>query len=298
MKTLYVLIKRNTRLFFKDKAMFFTSLITPGILLVLYSTFLGKVYRDSFWLIMPKGFDISDQLADGFVNSQITSSILAVSCVTVAFCSNMIMVRDKANGCLKDLMISPVKRSTLAFSYYLSSLLSTFIVCFVATGLCLVYIAVTGWYMTVKDVLLILLDVSLLAMFGTALSSIINFFLSTFGQISAVNTIVSSGYGFICGAYMPISNFSDGLQHIISFLPGTYATSLVRNHAMNGVFREMKNIGIPKEIIDGVKEGIDCKLYFYDHPVDMHIMYIILCSTIIALIAIYILINYLKKKPY
>ena len=40
--TALVLIKRNIKLFFKDKGMFFTALITPGILLVLYATFLGK----------------------------------------------------------------------------------------------------------------------------------------------------------------------------------------------------------------------------------------------------------------
>ena len=35
---LAILIKRNVKLFFKDKGMFFTSLITPVILLVLYAT--------------------------------------------------------------------------------------------------------------------------------------------------------------------------------------------------------------------------------------------------------------------
>ena len=33
-----------------------------------------------------------------------------------------------------------------------------------------------------------------------------SFPLTTQGQLSAVGTIVSAGYGFICGAYMPISN--------------------------------------------------------------------------------------------
>lgn len=42
------LIKRNTWMFFKDKGLFFTSLITPLILLVLYMTFLSNVYKDSF----------------------------------------------------------------------------------------------------------------------------------------------------------------------------------------------------------------------------------------------------------
>ena len=43
MSTLKALIKRNTKLFFKDKGMFLTSLITPAILLVLYATFLGNL---------------------------------------------------------------------------------------------------------------------------------------------------------------------------------------------------------------------------------------------------------------
>ena len=53
MKSIGILIKRNIKLFFKDKGMFFTSLITPAILLVLYATFLGNVYKDSFLSAMP-----------------------------------------------------------------------------------------------------------------------------------------------------------------------------------------------------------------------------------------------------
>ena len=48
MKIVFILIKRNVKLFFKDKGMFFTSLITPAILLVLYAAFLGNIYRDNF----------------------------------------------------------------------------------------------------------------------------------------------------------------------------------------------------------------------------------------------------------
>ena len=44
----YNLFIRNCKLFFKDKGMFFASLITPVILLVLYAAFLANVYRDSF----------------------------------------------------------------------------------------------------------------------------------------------------------------------------------------------------------------------------------------------------------
>ncbi len=296
MSTLKALIKRNTKLFFKDKGMFLTSLITPAILLVLYATFLGNVYRDSFVSNIPEGIKVSEDLINGLVGGQLISSILAVSCVTVAFCSNFLMVQDKSNGTIRDLTMSPVKPYVLSISYYISSLISTLLICFVAAAICLVYIAAIGWYMSVSDVLLLLLDIFILVMFGTALSSIINFFLSTQGQISAVGTIISSGYGFICGAYMPISQFSEGLQKVISFLPGTYGTALVRNHALRGVFAEMENQNVPSELIDAMKDTIDCNLYFFDKEVDISTMYIVLCSTVVLLIGAYILMNTFKKK--
>ena len=41
MSTVKAMIKRNIKLFFKDKGMFFTALITPAILLVLYALFIS-----------------------------------------------------------------------------------------------------------------------------------------------------------------------------------------------------------------------------------------------------------------
>lgn len=296
MNTVKMLIKRNIKLFFKDKAMFFTSLITPVILLVLYATFLSNVYTDIFHDSLAGAIEVSESLISGCVGGQLISSILAVSCVTVAFCSNMLMVQDKVTGVAKDFKTSPVKPSSLAVSYYLATLASTLIICFVATGICLLYIAAVGWYMSAVDVILLFADVILLVLFGTALSSIINFFLSTQGQISAVGTIVSSAYGFICGAYMPISQFGTGLQRVLSFLPGTYGTSLIRNHALRGVFEEMKSIGFPSEVIAAIRDSVDCNLYFFGNKVGLPVMYLILSGSVIALIGIYIVMNVIRGK--
>lgn len=296
MSTLGYLIKRNVKLFFKDKGMFFTALITPVILLVLYATFLGNVYRDSFMMSIPAELGVDEKIINGFVGGQLISSILAVSCVTVAFCSNMLMVQDRANGTVMDLNVSPVKAHTLSLGYYCATLISTLIVCYIAMGLCLGYVATIGWYLSLSDVLFLVLDVLLLVLFGTALSSVIHFFLSTQGQISAVGSIVSSTYGFVCGAYMPISQFSEGLQTVILFLPGTYGTSLVRNHAMRGVFAEMENAGVPHDIVNVIKDSVDCNLYFFDQQVQIGAMYAVLVGTVALLIGIYILMNYLRAK--
>ncbi len=296
MKTLGVLIKRNVKLFFKDKGMFFTSLITPAILLVLYVTFLGNVYRDTFTSSLPEGFVLDSALMNGLVGGELISSMLAVSCVTVAFCSNFLMVQDKVSGAIKDLLVSPVKPSTLSLAYYFANLITTLAVCFVATALCLGYVAIVGWYMSVGDVFLLILDVVLLVLFGNALSSVINFFLSSQGQISAVGTIVSSGYGFICGAYMPLSSFGDGLRAVVSFLPGTYGTSLIRTHSMQGALAELQNNSVPSSVIDKIMDSLDCNLYFFEKPVSQTASYLIMCISIVVLLTAYVLLNVFRGK--
>ena len=277
--------------------MLFSSLITPLILLVLYITFLAKVYNDSFLSSLEAAHvtDFPQELIDATVGGQLFSSLLAVCCITVAFCCNMTMVQDKVTGARKDLMMTPVKKSTLALSYYLSTFISTFIICLIAEGASFIYLANVGWYLSASDILLSLLDVFLLVMFGTALSSIVNFFLTSQGQISAVGTVVSAGYGFICGAYMPISQFGGGLQKVLSFLPGTYGTALIRSHSLAGVFREMSSLGFPNDVVENIRKSIDCSIYFFGNKVEVGAMYAILAGSVVAFIGIYILLNILKK---
>ena len=206
------------------------------------------------------------------------------------------MIQDKFLSGIKDFNVSPVKRSKIAAGYLAATFVSTLIVCFITCALGFVYLAVTGWYLSFADVLFVLLDVILLSLFGTVLSSIIFSFLSTQGQASAAGTIVSAGYGFLCGAYMPISSFGAGLQKILSFLPGTYGTSLVRNHSLNGVYAEMSKIGFPTEVVEGIKDSIDCNLYFFGNKVEIWQMYLILVLSDVLLVGIYILINVLRAN--
>lgn len=290
------LTKRNVKLFLKDKGMVLSSLITPIILLLLFATFLGNVYRDTFVSNLPEGFEVSSKIISGLVGGELCSSLIAVSCVTVAFCANFLMVQDKVSGARDDLLTSPVKKSALALGYYAATLLSTLIICFIATALCFVYLACTGWFLSFGDVMLVLTDLLILTMFGTVLSSIVNVFLTSQGQISAVGTIVSAGYGFICGAYMPLSQFGSGLRNTIMFLPGTYGTSLVRNHMLSGVFKEMNAVGIPDGVVEGIKDSVDCNLYFFEKGVGTGVTYAVMLGAIAVLIGAYIALNLIRRR--
>lgn len=299
MKTFFALTKRNVKLFFKDKGLFFSSLITPLILLILYSTFLAGIYKDSF-ADSKNGMEVSEKIINGVVAGELISSLLAVSCVTVAFCSNLLMVQDKVSGARKDLLVSPVKESTVSFAYFAATFVSTIIVTFVAAAACLGYVAIQGWFMSFADVVLLIADVMLLTLFGTALSSFVNGFLSTNGQASAVGTIVSAGYGFLCGAYMPIASFGEGLRKVIMFLPGTYGTALIRNHAMGGALNEFASL-IPDaatraDVMKKIKDSVDCNLYFFGNGVEPWVMYLVLIGSTLLILGAYVLASVLMKK--
>ena len=208
----------------------------------------------------------------------------------------MVMVQDKVTGATRDLTIAPVKRSVLSLSYYLSALGTTLLVCLSAMGVGLIYLASVGWYLTAADVLHIVGDVVQLVLFGTALSSLINFFLTTQGQISAVGTIISSAYGFICGAYMPIASFSKGLRRVLTWLPGTYGTVLLRRHTMRGAFAALKDAGAPAPYVKALRDSVDYNLYFYGKAVSPGTMVAVLGGAAVVLIGLYVLINVLDRR--
>ena len=65
---------------------------------------------------------------------------------------------------------------------------------------------------------------------------------------------------------------------------------------MQGALAEMQNQGVPTEVIEKLKESLDCNLYFLGNQVNIRAMYMILGITVLALIGIYILLN--KSKRY
>ena len=294
MKDFLYLIKRNIKVYFNDKGLFFTSLITPAILLVLYATFLAGIFEDSFISSIPEKLNISNSIIKALVSGQLMSSLLAVSCITVAFSSNMLMVQDKINGTIKDLNVSPIKKSKIVLAYFVSCFISTIIVNLVALILCLIYTYFRGWYYSFSDVMYLLLDVLLLTIFGCSLSSVVNSNLKSQGQVSAVSAIISSAYGFLCGAYMPISSFGKGLQKVLSFLPGTYGTSLIRNHSMNPIFNQIENIN--SSVINNIKKGVDCSIEFNGNIVSILNMYLVLIISILFLLFLYLIIKKMKKN--
>ena len=294
LKRLKFLVARNNKIYFKDKMQFFMSLLTPIILIVLFLTFLGNVYKNSLKMCLPEGVTLNDGLINAFTGSWLFSSILAVSCITIAICSN-VSVMDKINKSNLDYLTSPVKRTTLQLGYIISNFVTAFIVCMTAFIIGIIYFLIVGWYFSFVDILLILVNIILVVLMGSLIASIISFFLSSQSALGAVCSLVSSMYGFLCGAYMPISQFSTTIQNFVGFIPGTYSTIIFRNYYMRGVLAEIGK-SVPESSVNYIRQNFDAGYKFFGTDVPIWAMFLITITFIAVLFVAYVLIIIHRNK--
>ncbi len=293
------LVSRNTKCYFKDKFTFFMSLLTPLILLVLFATFLRNVYVDSFRAALTSNnfqFENQNRLIEGMAGAWLLSSIVGVSSVTVAFMSNLIMIEDKINSTLNDYLVSPVKPTTLSIAYFVSNFFVTFAVIMCVMLIGHIYLAAVGWYISVGDAFMIIVDCICCILFGTLFAGVVESFVSTQGGLSAVVSLVSSMYGFLCGAFMPISTFSAGLRNVLGLLPGTYSIGILRNHYLGGYVSALADEGVSVEVLEGINDSFDANLYLFGHQIPLGAMYGILLGACGVLLIAYITIVILKTK--
>ena len=298
LKKLWALVQRNIKCYFKDKFLFLVSLITPMILLLLFVTFLRGVYLDSFKSIFEQ-FEFSpdnNRVVEGLAGAWLLSSILAVCSVTVAICSNAVMVSDKVDGAINDFCVSPVKGVTLTVSYFIANFIVTLIVMLAVLIIGFIYLAAVGWYLTAVDVLMLLVDIVCCVLFGTLLAGVIESFISSQGGLSALSALVSAMYGFICGAYMPLSQFAEGMRTAIGVLPGTYSVGIIRNHFMTSYIEKLGDSGLNAEGQKALRDGFDANLYVGGTRIPLWGMFAILLGACAILFAAYILIVILKNR--
>ena len=95
---------------------------------------------------------------------------------------------------------------------------------------------------------------------------------------------------------MPISQFAAGIRGIISVLPGTFGTSLLKNHLLAGSLAEMQSSGAPGEAIDAVKSGFDLKLEAFGGDIKQTTMYLVLIGGIVVLFGLFVYLSTRKKN--
>jgi len=129
------LVKRNIKVFFRDRTSVFFSLLSVIIVILLYALFLGKSLKSSVQNISHVDF---------LMDSWVMAGMITVTSVTSTLGAFGVMVMDNNRKISKDFYSSPLKRGEIVASYILSSCFVGFIMSIVNFILAEIYIISSG----------------------------------------------------------------------------------------------------------------------------------------------------------
>ncbi len=283
--TLSRLVERSLKIFLKDKAGVFFSLLAPLIVLALYVLFLSDIQMDSVRSAF-EGMPIDEKLLKNFVDSWMLAGVVSVACVTVSFSAQGIMIQDKEKGVLGDMLASPVPRSLVDVGYLLSNFVVTICICTVVLAVAFVYIAIGGWTLTFADVVRLIALTVMSALSASVISMLLCGAMKTSSQHSAFVGIISAVIGFLMGAFMPISIFPKGVQYVTLFVPSTYSAALYRNLFMRGALEKI-NAALPGAE-EGLKKSFSMTLDFFGKPIDADMQAVVFAVFIALTVAVWL----------
>ena len=215
------LTKRNLKVFFRDKASVFFSLLAVFIIIGLYVLFLGD-------LIQTQMEDLGEY-ARFLSDSWIMAGLLSVTAITTTMGAFGIMVEDRSKKILMDFQASPLKRSSMTGGYILSSYIIGVAMCAITLVLAEIYIVAYGGELLSFTALLQVLGVLLLSVLAS--SAIVFFIVSFFKSANAfatASTILGTMIGFLTGIYIPVGSLPGAVQTIIKIFPISHSGVLLR----------------------------------------------------------------------
>lgn len=290
------LTRRNLLIYFKDRQSIFFSMLTPIIVFVLYILFLKDTFVEPIKSASAGLEDfISDENINMFVNGLLLTGILGSSMITVPYNSLITIVKDRESKIDYDISATPIKRVQIILSYFTASAISAFIMASVILSAGLLIMTAQGsLYLTAKDAIKLYGITLLGSISATALFMIVILFFKTSSASGAFLGILSAATGFVIGAYLPISQFSESVQTFCNIFPGSGITILYRNTLLNPILGEIdSNIGGLDNgmFVQAIKETFVFDAQVFGKSLGMqgilNLIYVVAMLSIVAIAIIY-----------
>ena len=248
-------IKRNVLLFFKDWQSILFSLLTSIIVLVLYLLFLKGTFVSAIQSAMEQYPGLASMVPqkdiDMFANLFLLSGILGSAMISVPFSCITVLVKDRANKVDYDILATPMKRGQIIFAYFVSAVLTSILLNSIILAVGLIGIRMQGnMYLNISQVVKAFSVVALGSISASAIFMIVVLFFKTVSACEAFFGILSAASGFVIGAYIPISQFSNEVQTVCNLFPASQITIMLRNILLNGLLEHINTS------LQGVDQGI------------------------------------------
>ena len=292
------LTKRNLLLFFKDKQSIIFSLLTSMIVLALYLLFLKDTFVNAMDSAMNQFPSLSSLIdkndKDMFANLILLTGILGSAMITVPYNCLITLVKDRENKVDYDILATPLKRGQIIFSYFISAALSSVILTSIILAIGLGVIGVQGdIYLGIGEILKAFGVVALGSISATSIFMIVVLFFKSVSASGAFFGMLSAASGFIIGAYIPISQFSEAVQTVCNIFSASQITIVLRNVLINGLLEHMNTTldGVDQGMfVTSIKELFSFKARLFDGYFDMSQMLVYIVVSIVICIVVQILV--------
>lgn len=228
-------------------------MLTSIIVLVLYLLFLKGTFVSAIESSM-QGLEkfVKAGEIDMLANGLLLAGILGSAMITVPYNCLSTIVRDRENKIDYDISATPIKRWQIVVSYFTASTISAFVMASIILTVGIVILSGQDGqlYLTIQN-LAALYGITLLgAVSATAFFMLVVLFFKSSSAGGAFFGMLAAAAGFVIGAYIPISQFAEGVQTFCNLFPASGITILFRNALLNGL---LDNIN---ETIGGIDQGL------------------------------------------
>ena len=257
-------IKRNVLLFFKDWQSILFSLLTSIIVLVLYLLFLKGTFVSAIQRAMEQYPGLASMVPQKdiamFANLFLLSGILGSAMISVPFSCITVVVKDRANKVDYDILATPMKREQIILAYFISAVLTSILLNSIILAIGLVGISLQGdAHLNAIQLVKSFAVVALGSISASAIFMIVVLFFKSVSACEAFFGLLSAASGFVIGAYIPISQFSNEVQTVCNLFPASQITIMLRNILLNGLLEHVNTS------LQGVDQGmfvLSLKEYF------------------------------------
>lgn len=247
MKNILAFTNRNAKLFLRDKATFFFSIMSSLIMILLYFLFIAKIYIDG---INQNVTIITEKSAGFIVYLQMMAGVLVLNSMSLSLGMFTGMAKDFESQKLNSFLTTPVKKRELLISYFLGGVIVSFVLN-LFTWIITVFLIgfITGYWIFLSTFFLALFVLIVSSLISSSIMMLLTAIAKSSTALGVINGVSGTFLGFVCGIYMPYTNLGNGVEAAGSFFPFTHLTIWFKNIVLNDAFSQIGITGEAKDVL-------------------------------------------------
>lgn len=280
------LVKRNLKIYLRDRSAVFFSLLTMFIVIMLMVFFLGDMnissITDELAILPGRDAEQDEKNAKLLVLMWTCAGIIPINSVTVTLSALSSMIKDRSSGKLSSIYTAPVSKGVISAGYICSAWAASIIMCLLTLAISEIYCMANGAEIFSLTVHLKLFGMIAVNSFTySALMYLLTFAAKTEGAWSGLGTVIGTLVGFLGGIYMPVGSLGEGVAAVMKCLPVIYGTAMFREVMTADILKQTFE-NVPAEMTDIYKDAMGITLTAFDKEVTipMCLAILIVCGMV------------------